>query len=55
MNNKHRYPVTFEISYPIVDLCSKFVIIHLAIYIPIFLIKVSGKWIDKMLGVASNK
>ncbi len=55
MNNRHRYLVAVELRYPIVDLCSKFIIIHLAIHIPIFLIKVSGKWIDKMLGVASNK
>lgn len=33
----------------------KVLIICLAIRIPIFLIKASGKWIDKMLGVAQNK
>jgi hypothetical protein len=33
----------------------KVLIIYLAIRIPIFLIKASGKWIDRMLGVAQNK
>lgn len=55
MNNRHRYLVAVELRYPIVDLCSKFIIIHLAIHIPIFPIKASGKWINETLSVAQNK